>query len=76
MRTVQLPDDLAAQAAELALRQNKTLDEVVAAAVSTQVSADKDIAALRARAARGDLKALDRILASVPDVPPLPGDEL
>jgi hypothetical protein len=28
------------------------------------------------RAARGNLADFDRILANVPDVPPMPGDEL
>jgi hypothetical protein len=31
---------------------------------------------IEARAKRGSLEAFDRILAKVPDVPPLPGDEL
>lgn len=75
MKTVHLPDELAAKAADAAARQNKTLDQVVVAVLSRQLDAWKGIEEMQDRAARADLDAFDKILARVPDVPPLPGDE-
>ncbi|NJM56140.1 MAG: hypothetical protein HC841_09850 [Verrucomicrobiae bacterium] len=78
MKTIQanVPDHLAALAAEAAVRERTTLDQIVSQALSAQLSAWKTRDDMEARAARGKIEALDAILAKVPDAPPLPGDEL
>ena len=78
MKTIQaqVPDYLAALAAEAAARERTTLDQIVSLALSAQLSAWKVRDDMETRARRGNLEDLDKILARVPNVPPLPGDEL
>ena len=49
---------------------------IVALALASQFPAWRVRDDLATRAARGNLDDFDRILAKVPDVPPLPGDGL
>ena len=70
---IEIPDSLAKQTSELAARQHISVDQVVAAALTAQISA----AATRPSVAeRVNWRKVDDILARVPNVPPLPGDEL
>jgi len=71
-----VPDYLARQARAAAEREKVPIDQIVALALSAQVAAWKGSDDMATRAKRADLKAFDRILDKVPDVPPLPGDEL
>lgn len=71
-----VPDYLAKLAAEAAEKEKISLDQVVALALSSQVTAWKVRDDIATRAKRANLADLDRILARVPDVPPQPGDEL
>lgn len=71
-----VPDYLARQARAAAEREKVPIDQIVALALSAQVAAWKGSDDLATRAKRADLKAFDRILDKVPDVPPMPGDEL
>lgn len=71
-----VPDYLAKLAAEAAEKEKISLDQVVALALSSQVTAWKVRDDIATRAKRANLVELDRILARVPDVPPQPGDEL
>lgn len=77
MKTIQaqVPDYLAALAADAAARERITLDQVVALALSAQLTAWKLREGIETRAERGRPEDLRDILAQVPDVPPLPGDE-
>jgi len=72
----QVPDYLARLAREVAEKENVTVDQIVALALASQVSAWRVRDDMATRAARGNLADFDRILAKVPDVPPIPGDEL
>lgn len=78
MTTIQanVPDYLAKLAAEAADKEKTTLDQIVALALSAQISAWKVREDMETRARRGRQYDLREILARVPDVPPLPGDEL
>ncbi len=78
MTTIQanIPDFLAKQAAEAAEREKTTVDHIIALPLTSQLSAWNVRDSVETRAARGRISDLDEILASVPDVPPLPGDEL
>jgi hypothetical protein len=71
----QVPDYLAKMAVEAARKENTTLDQIIALALSAQLSAWKVREDMQTRAARGRPEDLRDILAQVPDVPPVPGDE-
>ena len=71
-----VPDYLAKLAAEAADKEKISIDRVVSLALASQVSGWKVRDDIVTRARRGDLGDLDRILARVPDVPPVAGDEL
>jgi len=77
MTTIQakVPDYLARLAAEAAEKEKTTLDQIVALALSAQLSAWKVRDDMATRARRGRPEDLRDILAHVPDRPPLPGDE-
>ena len=70
-----IPDSLFRQAAEVALRENTSVDSIIAIALSSQVTAWQVRETVEARAQRGTLSDLRSILAAVPDVPALAGDE-
>jgi hypothetical protein len=72
----QVPDYLARQAREVAERERLSIDQIVALALSAQLAVWKVSEDIPSRARRANLKEFDRVLGSVPDAPPLPGDEL
>ena len=72
---VQLPDSLAAQAREFARREHITMDALVASALTAQLDHTPHRPTIAERAARVDWEKVDAILARVPAVPPMPGDE-
>jgi hypothetical protein len=71
-----VPDYLAKQAFAVAEREKVSVDEIVALALSAQLAAWKGSDDVATRAKRADFAKFDRIMAQVPDVPPMPGDEL
>jgi hypothetical protein len=73
MKTIQLPDEVYDQAAELADLDHVSVDRLVTAIVSERVG---DWSRLHARAARGSLEKLRQVLAKVSDAPPEPMDRL
>jgi hypothetical protein len=66
MKSVQLPDDVYQRAAELAKVDHVSVDRLVAALVNEGVG---DWARVQARAERGSLEKLKRVLSKVSDVP-------
>ena len=77
MTTIQanIPNYLAKLAAEAAAKERTTLDNIVTVALAAHVGAWQVREDIEVRAKRGNLQTLDQVLARVPDVPPLPGDE-
>lgn len=71
-----VPDYLARLAAEVAEREKVSVDQIVALALSAQVEAWRIRDDMETRARRANPADYDALLAKVPDVPPLPGDEL
>ena len=71
-----VPDYLAKLATKAAAKEKVTVDQLVSLALAAQVSAWKVRDEMETRAKRGRVDDLDRILARVPDVLPVPGDEL
>ncbi len=78
MKTIQasVPDYLAALAVEAAEKEKTTLDQIVALALSAQLSAWKLRENMEARARRGRPEDLQAVLNDVADVSPVAGDEL
>jgi hypothetical protein len=76
MIEAEVPDYLAKLAKEVAARENTTVDQIVALALSAQLSAWNVRDSLEGRAQRGEVEEFDRVLAKVPDRTPLPDDEL
>jgi hypothetical protein len=72
----QVPDYLAKLAAEVAEREKTSLGNIIALALSAQVEAWKIRDDVETRARRAKADDFDALLAKVPDVPPMPGDEL
>ena len=72
---VTLPDSLAAQAREIASREHISVDALIARALTAQLDHAPQRPTIADRAARVNWEAVDAILARVPDVPPMPGDE-
>ena len=71
-----VPDYLAKLTEEAAAKEKTTVDQIVALALSAQLSAWNVRDSLDLRAQRGDLKEFDRVLAKAQDRAPLTDDEL
>lgn len=72
----QVPDYLARQALAVAEREKISLDQIVALALSSQLPAWRGADPIEDRAQRANLANFDRIMANVPEAPPVPGDEI
>jgi hypothetical protein len=70
----QVPEPLAKQVQELAEQEKVSVDQLVSIALAYQVSAWRRRDTIAERSKRGNWKKLDRVMAKVRDVPPLPGD--
>ena len=70
-----IPDFLIRQAADVAQREGTSVDSIIAIALSSQVSVWQVRDSVEKRANRGNLSDMDAILAAVPDVPTVAGDE-
>lgn len=70
-----IPDSLVKQAHELAERQHVSVDQLVATALTAQISATASRPSIAERARRVNWKKVDAILDRVPTKPPQPGDE-
>jgi hypothetical protein len=71
-----VPDYLARLTVEAAARENVSVDQIVALALSAQVDAWRIPDDMETRARRANPADFDALLDLVPDAPPLPGDEL
>ena len=74
--SLRLPDSLHGKVRELAARDAISINQFIATAVAEKAAALLTVEYIAERAKRGDRSAFDRILARVPRVPPLPGDEI
>lgn len=74
--SLRLPDSLHAKIRELAARDDISINQFIATAAAEKAAAMLTLAYLEERAWRGNRAAFDRILARVPDAPPIPGDEI
>jgi hypothetical protein len=73
MKSIQLPDDVYQRAAKLADADHVSVDRLVMALVNEGI---EDWAKFKARAARGSLEKLKRVLSKVSDAPAEAQDRL
>jgi hypothetical protein len=74
--SLRLPASLHHKIRELSERDEVSINQFIATAVAEKAAALLTVEYLDARGRRGSRAQFDRILARVPDVPPMPGDEL
>jgi hypothetical protein len=74
--SLRLPESLHRKIRELADRDEISINQFIAMAVAEKTSAMLTVDYLADRGRRGSEALFDRILARVPDVAPMPGDEL
>lgn len=74
--SLRLPDSLHRKIRELAEREDVSINQFIATAVAEKAAALLTVEYLEERARRADPRLVDRLLRRVPDVPPVPGDEL
>src|SRR6266571_2280214 len=74
--SLRLPESLHEKIRELAERDNISINQFIATAVAEKAATLLTVDYLETRARRADTKLLDRLLKRVPDVAPIPGDEL
>jgi hypothetical protein len=71
--SLNLPEPLHDRIREIAQRDGISVEQFLETAVAEKLASH---AYVRARARRSTQKAFERALAQVPDVPPIPGDEI
>ena len=74
--SLRLPKSLHEKLRELAERDEVSINQFIATAVTEKAAALMTVDYLEARGGRTNTKEVDRILSRVPDVPPIAGDEL
>lgn len=74
--SLRLPESLHEKVREVAEREGVSMNQLVTLAVAEKLSALMTEEYILSRASRGDIEKYRRVLAKVPDGPPLPGDEL
>jgi len=73
---IKLPDSILKKADELAAKDGVSLDQFVSTAVAEKLSGWLTEDDLDKRASRASRKKFDAALSQVPNVPPVPGDEI
>lgn len=74
--SLRLPDSLHKQVRLLARREGISINQLIASAAAEKVTALMTEEYLAERSSRGRREKFERVLAKVPDVPPLPDDAL
>jgi predicted transcriptional regulator len=74
--TVRLPNSVHQKVKELALRDEISVNQFIAAAVSEKMASVMTLDYLKLEAAKGDRNDFNRFMNLVPSVPPLAGDAL
>ena len=73
--TIRLPNSVHQKVKELAARDEISVNQFIASAVSEKMASLMTLNFLRAEAAKGQRSEFERYLGMVPDAPALPGDE-
>lgn len=73
--TVRLPNSVHQKVKELALRDEISVNQFIAAAVSEKMASVMTLDYLKSEAAKGSRTEFDRFMSMVPNAAPLSGDE-
>ncbi|MDF5713372.1 MAG: CopG family transcriptional regulator [Rhizonema sp. NSF051] len=73
---LELPEELMQEVRHLAEVNQVSLDQWLITVIQRYVAAERSLNQLRLAAQAADYERFDQILARVPDVNPMPGDEL
>ena len=73
---LRLPEHIMLEAKTLAAKSGTSLNQFLSSLVAERIGEMKAVAAMEARAARGNVEAALAVLAKVPDRVPLAGDEI
>jgi hypothetical protein len=74
--SLRLPESIHQKLGELAEREGISINQLINSAVAEKLAALLTEQYLAERAARADRSKFEAVLAKIPDVPPLAGDEL
>lgn len=74
--TIEIPEAVRAALDAAGRREHKSAEEVASESLARVFAAQAQLDCLIERANRGRREDFDAFLAKVPDVPPMPGDEL
>jgi len=74
--SLRLPNSIHRHIKEIAAQDGVSINQFISSAVSEKISAITTENYLAQRASRADRAEFKKILANVPEHPPLPGDEL
>lgn len=74
--SLRLPESIHQKLGELAEREGISINQLINSAVAEKLAALLTEQYLAERAARADRSKFEAVLAKIPDVPPLPGDEV
>jgi predicted transcriptional regulator len=74
--TVRLPNSVHQKVKELAERDEISVNQFIAAAVSEKMASVMTLDYLKSEAAKGNRTEFDRFMSMVPNAAPLSGDEL
>jgi hypothetical protein len=74
--SLRLPESLHRKIRDLAERDDISINQFIAMAVAEKAAALLTVGYLEDRGQRGSAALFDRVLRRVPDVPPMPRDEL
>lgn len=71
-----LPSELLEKAEKIAAKDQMSLSQWIASAISARIEAEKTRQLFEEYAKKADDAVFDAVLARVPDVPPMEGDEI
>ena len=74
--TIELPESLKKTIEELAAREGYSVSQFLASAAGEKLAVVMTMNYLQREAAAGRREDFEKYLATVPDAPPLPGDQL
>ncbi len=73
---LELPAELLEEAQELASKNQMSLKQWLILAINAKIAVEKTRQLLQSHAQNADYAKFDALLAKVPDVPPVEGDEI
>jgi uncharacterized protein (DUF1778 family) len=74
--SLRLPESIHRHIREIARQEGVSINQFISSAVSEKISAILTEEYIKARAAKADFEKVQQILANVPELTPIVGDEL